>query len=118
MARVTTYADLKERLVFQKRTGPVDDGYGNVVEGWANQFEVDASVIGEIGREAIEAGALVGIQRWTIRVRDFARTAEVQPDWRAYNKREPAQIFNIRNNVPLVDVKGFRHMIAETGVAT
>jgi len=117
MARLTTYADLKERIVFQKRV-EADDGYGNTVAGWQDLFSVAAELIGELGRESIEGGALVGIQRWTIRVRDFAQTEQVTPEWRAYNKREPSLIFNIRSNVALVDVPGFRHMVAETGVAT
>lgn len=107
-----------DRITFQKRT-EVDDGYGNPVSApFTDQFTVWAELIADRGREVVAAGALVGIQTWTIRVRDFSQTQSVKVGWRAVNARDTSQVFNIRTNIALVKMRGWREMTADEGVAT
>lgn len=110
--------DLRHRLTFQRRM-PLDDGYGNEVAGpWVDEFSCAAQLVAGRGREAVEASALTGVQGWTIKVRDWRKTAMVTTDWRIVNARNTDQVFNIRSNVALVKEPGWREMLADEGVAT
>lgn len=109
--------DLRDRVTFQRRSSEIDD-YGNEEGAWVDEFSCAAELVAARGTERVEAGALTGIQSWTIRVRDWTETEEVSAGWRAVNARKPTQIFNIRANVELTKYPGFREMAADEGVAT
>lgn len=110
--------DLRDRVVFQSRE-EIDDGYGNPVSGdFVDRFSCAAELVAARGTERVEGGGLIGVQAWTIRVRDWQQTEDVTTEWRALNARKRTQIFNIRSNVALTKYSGFREMAADEGVVT
>jgi SPP1 family predicted phage head-tail adaptor len=81
--------DLRERIAFDRRA-EVDDGYGNTVGAWAEQFAVAARVRPLKGSEAVQAAGLAGRQPVLITVRMSRQARAVTPDWRARNVRTGA----------------------------
>ena len=115
---MTSAGDLRHRLTFQRRM-PRDDGYGNEEAGdWVDEFSCAAQLVASRGGERVEASSLTAVQGWTIKVRDWAKTAGVTGAWRAVNARNTDQVFNIRSNVALVKKPGWREMQADEGAAT
>lgn len=109
--------DLRDRLIFQE-PNTVFDEYGNETDGFVDRFTCAAELVATRGAERVEAGALTGVQAWTIRVRDWSQTESVAPAWRVVNARKPSQVFNVRSNVALTKYPGFRELVADDGVAT
>jgi SPP1 family predicted phage head-tail adaptor len=108
---------LRERLKFQKRGEPVDDGYGNTVTDWVDQFTVSARVKPRLGSEPIIAQRLQGVQPVTITVRASSDTRQIAPDWRAIDTRDATKVYNLRTAA--ADEKDrFIEMLADDGAAT
>lgn len=108
---------LKYRFAFDKRTEPVDDGFGNVVNGWAEQFKIWVGkkyIIG--GGEKILAARLTGNQPVVITVRCSSLTDQITTDWRCRDLRS-GETFNIRT-ITSADVReGYKDLLVESGVA-
>lgn len=106
---------LRERVTFAVRGTGADDGYGNTLGAWSDQFTVSARVKPLRGGETVLADRLAGRQPVVITVRRSDSTATITPDWRAEDARS-GTVYNIRAVTP-----GERHdlidLLAESGVA-
>jgi len=98
----------------------VTDEYGNVTQGWADQFTIDANITPRLGGETVEAARLAGRQPVIIRVRQTANTRAIAPDWMATDVRS-AVAYNVRAvsdpNLGNNDHGKWIDMLAESGVA-
>lgn len=120
---------LRELITFSARynnenDSPPTDGYGNVEEGWVDQFTVHAEIIplkggggGEVtASEEVLASRLAGVQPVVIIVRYSDQTKLIKTDWKATNARSGV-IYNIRTTVNMDQKKQFLDILASTGVA-
>ena len=82
-------------VAYQQSQAPIDDGYGNVQGGFADQFTRFAQIVPGRGQEAFAAAALEGRQAMTIRVRQDTETRSIRPEWRATDVTSGAA-YNIR----------------------
>ena len=106
--------DLYYRVAFDKRA-EVDDGYGNTVSDWAEQFQCRAGYRHLRGGESIMAGRLQGKHAQVIIVRVSSQTRQVTTDWRVRDART-GDIFNIRDVTAETD-RMFLSFLCERGVA-
>jgi head-tail adaptor len=109
---------LRQRLTFAMRNS-VEDEFGNVSTGWADQFTVSASITPRLGGEAVDAARLAGRQPVIIRVRQSPATRTIATDWKATDASGKA--YNIRTAVD-PNLGDNQHglwidMLAESGVA-
>ena len=74
---------LRDRLRFEERAAPQDDGFGNQEAGWAERFATWAEVKPLQGGEEVIGARLLGQQPVVIVVRASSRTAAVTSAWRA-----------------------------------
>jgi SPP1 family predicted phage head-tail adaptor len=93
MKRITA---LPHKITLQRRE-TVDDGYGNEVGGWVDQFTIDARIEAAPGREEVLAQRLQGVRPMKITIPCTETTEQIQPDWRAINARRPAEQYNIHD---------------------
>ena len=93
MRRITSYP---HAIKLQKR-GAVDDGYGNEVGGWVDQFTIDARIEPAKGREEVLAQRLQNVRPMQITIPCSPMTEQIQPDWRAINARKPEEQYNIHD---------------------
>lgn len=98
----------------------VTDEYGNVTQGWLDQFTIAANITARLGGETVEAARLAGRQPVIIRVRQSSDTRRIRTDWKATETNSGA-VFNIRTAIDpnLGDNEHGKwiDMLAETGVA-
>jgi SPP1 family predicted phage head-tail adaptor len=94
----------------------VDDGYGNTVSGWQEQFQTRAEVIHLRGSEAVMAGRLQGKHTQVIRVRNSSNTRLISTDWMLRDVRT-GKSFNIRDIEHEIN-RQFIALTCESGVAT
>jgi SPP1 family predicted phage head-tail adaptor len=106
--------DLYYRVAFDKRS-EVDDGYGNTVSDWAEQFQCRAAYRHLRGGESIMAGRLEGKHVQVITVRASSQTRQVTTDWRMRDARD-GTVFNIRDVTAEID-RMFISFLCERGVA-
>lgn len=107
--------DRRERLTFSKRIDTVDDGYGNVQQGWANQFTVYARVKPRLGGEEVTAARLQGKNLVAVSVRSSIKTKQITSDWRAVDARSGEE-YNVRSVIESED-NSLVEILAEKGVA-
>lgn len=115
MADKRSAGSLYYKVAFDKR-GDVDDGMGNTVSGWQEQFQTRAEFIHLRGSEAVMAGRLQGKHTQVIRVRNSSNTRLISTDWMLRDVRT-GKSFNIRD----IEIEVNRQFIAltcESGVAT
>jgi head-tail adaptor len=113
---MTPAGEMKRRLRFEMRTGPVDDGYGNTVAGsWTSQFTVAAAVKYLLGSETVLAARLEGRQPAVITVRTSTNSKRITHEWRAVDTRSGA-VYALKEP-PRDAGLGFLEMLAELGVA-
>lgn len=107
--------ELRERVTFAKRE-TVDDGYGNVVGDFVDQFSTWARVTPMRGGETVMAARLAGRQPVAIKVRYTAETMAIAPDWRAKNAvtGEEYAVHSIAN---MDERRAYLTIMAEAGVA-
>lgn len=103
--------DLDQRIRIERLHNP-DDGGGGQFESWLPVLTVWASVLPTGGKEALEAGALQGVDAWrvTIRWRPGLSSLRHRFQWRG-------QVLNIRS---IADPDNRRERLvafAESGVA-
>jgi SPP1 family predicted phage head-tail adaptor len=77
---------LTERVSFYLR-GEVDDGYGNTVGGWVQQFETAAAYVHLRGGESVIAARLENKHPVVMRIRTSASARQVTTDWNITDKR-------------------------------
>jgi len=77
---------LKERVSFAVR-GDQEDGYGNTVAGWVEQFQDAAEYTHLRGGETVIAARLANRHPQIIRVRASSATRQVTADWRIKDVR-------------------------------
>lgn len=93
--------ELRDRVAFDAETTG-DDGYGNTVTGYAEQFIVSAKIRYLRGSEPVIAQRLQGVQPVVITVRASDDTNGIAPSWRVRDVRGAA-VFNIRSVTPSDD---------------
>lgn len=94
----------------------VDDGMGNTVSDWVEQFQTRAEFIHLRGSETVMAGRLQGKHTQVIRVRNSSNTRMISTDWMVRDVRT-GKSFNIRDIEHEVN-RQFIALTCESGVAT
>lgn len=116
MARTPTGAgSLHELVAFDKRA-PADDGYGNTVAAWAEQFQAHAGFVYVRGSETIMAARLEGRQSMIVQIRQSDAARLVTTDWQMRDLRTGEQ-FNIRSINSSAN-RSMLELLVERGVAT
>lgn len=106
--------DLYYRVAFDRRQD-VEDGYGNTVAGWAEQFQCRAAYRHLRGGEGVMAGRLQGHHLQVITVRASSETKQVTTEWRVRDARD-GTVFNIRDVTVETD-RAWISLLVEKGVA-
>ncbi|NGO63953.1 phage head closure protein [Rhizobium daejeonense] len=104
---------LKERVSFAVRNEQ-DDGYGNTVAGWVEQFQDAAEYTHLRGGESVIAARLENRHPQIIRVRSSSRTRRVTADWRITDARAGAE-FAVKDVTASTDGKWI-DFLCERGV--
>jgi len=107
--------DLFYRVAFDKRA-EVEDGYGNTVSGWVEQFQSRAAYRHLRGGESVMAGRLAGKHTQIVTVRASSQTRAVTTDWRVRDVRN-SDVFNIRDVTHEAD-RQWISLLVEKGAAT
>jgi SPP1 family predicted phage head-tail adaptor len=110
---VPSAPNLRDRVAFDAETTG-DDGYGNTVTGWAEQFVVAAQIRYLRGSEPVIAERLQGVQPVVVTVRDSTQTRAINAGWRAREART-GTVFNIRSVTPSDGNRAWIDMLAEVG---
>jgi head-tail adaptor len=111
---VIAAGELRDRVAFDAETTG-DDGYGNTITGFAEQFIVSAKIRYLRGTEPVLADRLQGVQPVVVTVRASDNTRTITPSWRARDVRS-ATVFNIRAVTPSDDRHGI-DLLCEAGRA-
>lgn len=106
---------LFERIAFDERQ-PADDGYGNTIADWQEQFTYQAALLPLRGGETILAAQLEGRATLILQVRRSDQTERITTFWRARNVRSGVQ-YNIRQVTQDPD-RSRIELLCEYGVAT
>lgn len=104
---------LRERVTFQRAINS-EDGFGNVVSGWADLIERSANIRETPGKEAVAAGRIEAEKTATIRVRSCPATRGVTAADRIIAR---GQAWNIRSVVAVGDGRELIEFLCEAGVA-
>lgn len=107
---------LKHQIAFDKRTEPIDDGFGNVVNGWSEQFKVWAGKRYLTGGESVLASRLSGHQPVIVTVRRSDLTVQITTAWRCRDIITE-EAFNIRSVTPAENREAYIDLLVEAGVA-
>lgn len=107
--------ELRERVAFDRRAA-ADDGYGNQVSSWEEQFVVWARVQPLKGGEGVQAARLAGTQPVIIRVRQSSNTIQITSDWRARDARK-GTLFNITSMANMDEKGAYLDVLATSGGA-
>lgn len=113
---MTAAGELTHKVAFDVRTNG-DDGYGNPVEDFVEQFIVSAKVQPKFGGETVLASRLAGQQPVLIVVRQSSQTVQITPEWRCRDARSGTE-YNIRSIVDPDDSGKFLELLCQSGVAT
>lgn len=114
MAKQISAGDLYYRVAFDKRID-ADDGLGNTVSDWQEQFQCRAAYRHLRGGESVMAGRLQGKHTQVIIVRASSQTRQVTTDWRVRDVRN-GDVFNIRDVTHETD-RAWVSLLCEKGVA-
>lgn len=107
---------LHYQVALLKRIKQEDDGMGNTVSDFVEQFQTRAEFIHLRGSEAVMAGRLQGKHTQVIRVRNSSNTRLISTDWMLRDVRT-GKSFNIRDIEHEVN-RQFIALTCESGVAT
>ena len=114
--------ELRERFAFDQRDAATDDGYGNTIGAWVEQFTCAASMTPLRRGEAVQASRLAGVQPFILRIRASTDSRAVTTAWRARDTRVTSTQFpdgkpyNIRTVEPSAD-RVMIECLVEEGVA-
>jgi SPP1 family predicted phage head-tail adaptor len=106
---------LFERIAFDERQ-PADDGYGNTIADWQEQFTYHAALVPIRGGETVLAAQLEGRATLILQVRRSDQTERITTFWRARNVRSGVH-YNIRQVTQDPD-RSRIELLCEYGVAT
>lgn len=106
--------DLRERVAFDRRVER-EDGLGNTVDEWQEQFSVRAGYIHLRGGETVQAARLENRHPQVIRIRASSQSRQITADWRCRDARI-GDVFAIRDVTHTVDRK-WVDLLCERGVA-
>ena len=106
---------LHEKYTFAKRDPQADDGYGNTLTDWVDQFTVRGHRHFLRGGEKVIAGRLEGRQPIIVTVRQSTATDEICPDWRITDARS-GETYNVRA-VERSQNRLYYEILCEAGVA-
>lgn len=104
---------LYDKVAFDQRVSH-DDGYGNQVDEWVEQFTRRAQLIYLRGSESVLAERLESRQPVVVRIRKSADTMRINEDWQMRNART-GEALNIRT-VSYDVSRGMIDLLCETGV--
>lgn len=113
--REVSAGDLRERLAFDKRL-EAQDGYGNTVSDWSEQFQCAARIQPITGGEEIMAQRLTGVQPVVIQIRYSHQAVQIDASWRARDVRT-AKEYNIAAPVNMDEKHAFLDILATAGTA-
>lgn len=114
MAKKPNSGDLFYKVAFDKRV-ETDDGFGNTVAGWQEQFQCRAAYRHLRGGEAVIASRLQGKHIQVITVRASSASRAVTTEYRVRDVRT-GSTSNIRDLTPHLD-RQFIDFLVERGVA-
>jgi len=107
--------DLRHRVIFDAR-GAGDDGYGNEVTDWQEQFSRRAAFIYAGGGESVMAARLEGRGVMKVRLRSCQATRTIRQDWRMRDARDDDAVYAIREVDAMTD-RQWVYLVVERGVA-
>lgn len=107
--------NLYYRFTAQKRTAQ-EDGYGNTVSDFVEQFTISGAIKHRRGGEDVLASRLGGVHPLLIIVRSTELTRKITTDWRLIDARNNTE-YAIRDVTPETD-RAFITLLCESGVAT
>jgi head-tail adaptor len=105
----------RHRMAFDKRED-VEDGYGNSVAGWQEQFTRSPAMRSRGGSETVIAARLEGRNLMGIYLRSDAKTRTVTTDWRVRDVRAGTEYAVI--HVDAVTDPAWVYLDLQSGVAT
>ncbi|WP_368517479.1 phage head closure protein [Rhizobium sp.] len=114
MATTRSAGDLFFHVAFDKRV-EIDDGAGNTVGEWQEQFQCRAGFTHLRGGESVMAARLEGQHTQVIFVRSSMSTRGITTDWRVRDIRT-GDTFNIRDITP-TDDRLWLDFLCQKGVA-
>ncbi|MBL0374031.1 phage head closure protein [Rhizobium sp. KVB221] len=94
---------------------PTDDGLGNTVSEWDEQFQCRAAYHHLRGGESVMAARLQGKHTQIISVRSSSQTRQITTDWQVRDVRTD-DVFNIRDVTHETD-RAWISLLVEKGVA-
>lgn len=106
--------DLFYRVAFDRRA-EVEDGHGNTVSDWVEEFQCRAAYRHLRGGESVMAGRLEGKHTQIIAVRASSQTRQITADWRVRDARS-GNTFAIRDVTHETD-RQWISLLVERGVA-
>ncbi len=110
--------ELVERIRIERRTAPIEDGYGNAEGEWATFVDSRrVRLLPVLGGEAVQADRLAGISAWIMDIPADTLVRQVTPDMRAVDIRDPERVWNIRSSLDLEGRNCWRTMTLEMGGA-
>jgi SPP1 family predicted phage head-tail adaptor len=108
-----TSGRLRDRIIVQRAVGG-DDGYGNVINSWADHLTLWADVREALGKETVAAGRVEESRTATIRVRASTQSREITAADRLSVR---GNIWNIRSISEVSNDRKLLEMLCEVGVA-
>lgn len=105
---------LYEKYSFQKRDSD-NDGYGNTVTGFVEQFETRGERTFFRGSEKVREAASTGTQNAIIRVRSFGDSRLVTTGWRVVDARTN-ETYNVIAIEPMKE-RGYIEFLVQSGEA-
>ena len=114
MSKYFGAGDLKERAAFDKRVDR-EDGLGNTVAEWEEQFSVRAGYMHLRGGEAVMASRLENRHPQVIRIRASSQARSITAEWRCRDTRT-GNVFAIRDVTHTTDRK-WVDLLCERGTA-
>jgi SPP1 family predicted phage head-tail adaptor len=105
--------NLRDRVTFQRATSG-DDGYGNVITGWADHLTVWADIRETLGKERVDAGRIEASATATVRIRASAASRGLTEADRMIGR---GVTWNIRSIVEVGNNRALLDVLCEKGVA-
>jgi len=114
VAKARSAGDLFFLVAFDKRV-EIDDGAGNTIGDWQEQFQCRAGFAHLRGGESVMADRLQGQHTQVVFVRRSSATRQVTTDWRVRDMRA-GKSFNIRD-ITQTDDRLWLDFLCQSGVA-
>ena len=108
-----------------QRRSTISDGYGNTEGAWVDQLTCAAELKPRLGGESVLQERLAGRQPYMLTVRYSSISAQITPEWRAFDARKgldgtgkPVRVFNIRTAINPDMKRRFIEMLVDEGTNT